>query len=219
MRKQSLLLVVALGGLTLAACNNNEPIVADPLDATMIADFSKGESEEFYASNGWSNGQPFNAVWTKDNVNYSDGKLHLSIKDQEAKDGDNTYPHTAGEARSHKLYGYGDYEVRMKPSNVTGSVSTFFTYTDKWNKVNGVENKHDDIDIEFLGKDTTKVQFNYFTSGKGGHEHMYDLGFDASEGFHNYGFRWAEKSITWFVDGTPVYQVKKEAGAEVLQNP
>ena len=25
----------------------------------------------------------------------------------------------------------------------------------------------DEIDIEFLGKDTTKVQFNYFTHGRG----------------------------------------------------
>lgn len=36
---------------------------------------------------------------------------------------------------------------------------------------------------------------------------MYDLGFDASEDFHTYGFRWAEDYITWFVDGKPVYRV------------
>lgn len=44
-----------------------------------------------------------------------------------------------------------------------------------------------EIDIEVLGKDTTKVQFNYYTNGVGNHEYMYDLGFDASEGFHTYG--------------------------------
>jgi len=217
MQKKLLLVVTALGAMTLAACDQGKTsgIVADPLNATMIADFSKGKSEEVYASDGWSNGQPFNAVWTNDNITYSDGKMKLSIQDKEAEADGVTYPHTAGEARTHKLYGYGDYEVRMKPTNVVGSVSTFFTYTDKWNKVNGVENKHDEIDIEFLGKDTTKVQFNYFVGGQGGHEHMHDLGFDASQGFHNYGFRWAEKSITWFVDGQPVYQVNKDNPAEL----
>lgn len=39
----------------------------------------------------------------------------------------------------------------------------------------------DEIDVEVLGKDTTKVQFNYYTNGTGNHEYLYDLGFDASE--------------------------------------
>lgn len=46
------------------------------------------------------------------------------------------------------------------------------------------------IDIEILGKDTTKVQLNYYTDGVGKHEYMYDLGFDSSEAFHTYGFDW-----------------------------
>lgn len=44
------------------------------------------------------------------------------------------------------------------------------------------------INIEILGKDTTKVQFNYFTDSRGDHEFFYDLGFDASEDFHDYAF-------------------------------
>ena len=208
--RKNLLIVAAFTALSLAACGQQGPIDEKALDAPTIADFSKGKSEEVFASDGWSNGQPFNAVWTKDNITYSDGKMKLSIQDKEAEADGVTYPHTAGESRTHKLYGYGDFEVRMKPSNVVGSVSTFFTYTDKWNKVDGVENKHDEIDIEFLGKDTRKVQFNYFVGGQGNHEYMYDLGFDASEEFHNYGFRWAKNAITWFVDGNPVYQVRND---------
>ncbi len=79
-------------------------------------------------------------------------------------------------------------------------VSSFFTYTGPSDG-----NPWDEIDIEFLGKDTTKVQFNYFTDGKGSHEHLYDLGFDASEEFHKYGFLWQTDSITWYVDGEAVY--------------
>ena len=59
-----------------------------------------------------------------------------------------------------------------------------------------------------MGKDTTGVQFNYYVNGQGGHEYWYDLGFDASEEFHEYGFRWAEDSITWTVDGKDVYTVE-----------
>ena len=137
--------------------------------------------------------------------------MHLSIKNEPTTVDEVEYPYTAGESRTHKLYGFGDFEVRMKPSNEVGTVSTFFTYTDEWNIVNGEANTHDEIDIEFLGKDTTKVQFNYFVNGVGNHEYMYDLGFDASQAFHNYGFRWSADSITWLVDGKVAYQVTKSA--------
>lgn len=88
----------------------------------------------------------------------------------------------------------------MKPIKNDGVVSSFFTYTGPSDN-----NPWDEIDIEFLGKDTTKVQFNYYTDGKGGHEHLYDLGFDASEEFHTYGFMWQTDSIVWYVDGEAVY--------------
>ena len=40
------------------------------------------------------------------------------------------------------------------------------------------DSKYDDVEI--LGKDTTKLQTNYFTDGVGGHETVISLGFDAS---------------------------------------
>ena len=86
----------------------------------------------------------------------------------------------------------------MRPAKCAGTVSSFFTYTK--------EPRWDEIDIEFLGKDTTKVQFNYYTSGVGGHEYLYDLGFDATEEFHEYGFLWTSASIIWYVDGKAVYK-------------
>ena len=87
---------------------------------------------------------------------------------------------------------------------------------------NGWEEESDDeIDIEILGKDTTKVQFNYFTDSKGNHEYMHELGFDASEDFHEYGFYWAPDSITWYVDGKPVYRATENiptTNAQILCN-
>ena len=81
----------------------------------------------------------------------------------------------------------------------------FFTYTGPSDN-----NPWDEIDVEILGKDTTKVQFNYYTNGKGNHEFMYDLGFDASEDFHTYAFEWSENKITWYVDGQEAYSADKD---------
>lgn len=49
------------------------------------------------------------------------------------------------------------------------------------------------------------MQFNYFTDSKGNHEYLYDLGFDASEDFHDYAFEWHKDKIVWFVDGKEAY--------------
>ena len=88
----------------------------------------------------------------------------------------------------------------MKTFKRQGTVQSIFTY-------NGCYFAWDEIDIEFLGKDTTTVQFNYFHNGEGGHEYIPHLGFDSSEAFHDYGFKWDRDTITWFVDFKPVYQV------------
>ena len=54
------------------------------------------------------------------------------------------------------------------------------------------------------------MQFNYYTDGKGDHEYLYSLGFDASEDFHEYAFDWQEDCITWYVDGKAIYRATKD---------
>ncbi len=156
--------------------------------------FDYHESEKMEMADGWSNGGMFNCTWRSSNVNFADGILQLSIN--KASDGS----YTGGEYRTTQAFGYGMYDVCMKPIKNDGVVTSFFTYT---GPTDGTV--WDEIDIEFLGKDTTKVQFNYFTNGVGNHEYVYDLGFDASLEYHQYGFYWAEDSITWYVDNVPVY--------------
>lgn len=171
-------------------------------DGSMYADLSQGMPETFEASDGWTNGDMFNVTWYKSNVTFNDGKMQLIIdNDASPKKG---IPYSGGEFRSKDFYGYGLYEVSMKPIKNDGVVSSFFTYTGPSDG-----NPWDEIDIEFLGKDTTIVQFNYFTDGKGGHEFVYDLGYDASEEFHTYAFEWKEDSITWYVDGKAVHTAEK----------
>lgn len=224
MRKKFLYLLSALaltatisaGTLMLAGCGpdgQTENLTDEPLKATTtIADWSEGEpGDEIFESNGWGNGSVFNTYWSSSNVSYENNVAKLTIAENTnpANEESEKYDYLGGEMRTYGYYGYGDYEVRMKPAKKAGTASTFFTCTGDYdtNPNTGEKNPWDEIDIEFLGNDTTKVQFNYFVNGVGGHEHMHDLGFDASEEFHTYGFRWAEDYITWFVDGKPVYRV------------
>jgi beta-glucanase (GH16 family) len=104
------------------------------------------------------------------------------------------------EYKTYDTYHYGKYEVRMKAAKNIGVVSSFFTYTGP-----AFGTAWDEVDIEFLGKDTTKVQLNYFTDGIGGHEKLVELGFDASEDFHDYAFEWRADSIKWYIDGQLVH--------------
>lgn len=156
-------------------------------------------------ADGYSNGSMFNCTWRANNVNFTnDGKLRLSLTSSSNNKFD------GGEYRSTNKYGYGLYEVSMKPAKNTGIVSSFFTYT---GPSDGTQ--WDEIDIEFLGKDTTKVQFNYYTNGVGGHEKIVDLGFDASQGFHTYAFDWQAGHIKWYVDGV----LKHTATSSIPKTP
>ena len=162
------------------------------------AEFVNGMPEGWECADGWCNGSMFNVTWRKKNVTFNDGKMQLII-DNDTVPKDNV-PYSGGEFRSREFYGYGRYEVSMKAIKNDGVVSSFFTYTGPSDN-----NPWDEIDVEILGKDTTKVQFNYFTNSVGNHEYMHDLGFDASEDFHTYAFEWYEDKIVWFVDGVEVH--------------
>lgn len=160
------------------------------------------DSNMFEIANGWGNGQMFDCTWRQDNIIFENGIMKLTID----SDGLNACPKWSGsEYRSRSFYSFGLYEVRMKPIKNDGVVSSFFTYTGPSDN-----NPWDEIDIEFLGKDTSKMQANYFTNGLGNHEYMHDLGFDASEDFHTYAFEWLPDSITWYVDGEPIYTATED---------
>lgn len=167
------------------------------LTTTHFSDGFDSANGAWSKADGWSNGDMFNCIWRAGNVNFSNGIMNIGI----TRDKNSAYSYAAGEYRSNEKFGYGLYQVRMKPAKNTGIVSSFFTYTGP-----SENTPWDEIDIEFLGKDTTKVQFNYYTNGVGNHEYVYDLGFDASTSFHTYAFNWQKDYIAWLVDGKEVYR-------------
>lgn len=156
-----------------------------------IVRFSQGASSEFIWADGYSNGDMFNCTWLKNSAAVKNGIMSMSV----SKEGSG---YAGAEYRSKGKYSYGFYSVCMKPAKCSGVVSSFFTYTN--------EPVWDEIDIEFLGKNTSVVQFNFYTNGKGNSEFVFELGFDASLDFHEYAFDWSADGIVWYVDGVAVYR-------------
>ncbi|MCV6585594.1 MAG: family 16 glycosylhydrolase [Marinibacterium sp.] len=104
--------------------------------------------------------------------------------------------------------GYGSYEVVMQPGRGNGLVSAMFTYTGPHFK-----DPHDEIDLEFLGRDTTRIWINRFADGERMPGEWPRLGFDAANGPRLYRFDWTEDAITWFADGQEVQRITSDTHA------
>jgi beta-glucanase (GH16 family) len=113
--------------------------------------------------------------------------------------GDREY--AAASLCSKQSYRYGRFEVILRPARVPGVVTAFFLHrNDPWQE----------IDVEFLGSDTTKLLINvYFNPGDPGTQCNFgnrgtpvviDLTFDAAEDFHRYAVEWEPHEVRWFVD-------------------
>lgn len=108
-------------------------------------------------------------------------------------------------ASSHPLQ-FGRFEIEMKATKAEGVVSAFFLHRN---------NPWQELDVEFLGKDTTRLLTNvYFNPGDPGmklnHGNrgtpiMINLGFDAADDFHRYAIEWEPHEIRWFVDNKLVH--------------
>ena len=114
---------------------------------------------------------------------------------------------TSAAIASRKSFKYGTFAAEIRPSNVSGLITGIFLHR------NG---PRQEIDIEFLGKDTTKMLVNvYFNPGTEGTKLEYgyrgtptliELGFDASKDFHGYEIEWNANVIRWRVDGRVVHE-------------
>jgi len=120
-------------------------------------------------------------------------------------------PYLGAEIRTIETFTYGKFEVRMKPSEASGMIYSFFTFYDeadfatKWNE----------IDVEILGRYSNEVQFNAIVGNHQMFEKRYVLPFNPHEDFHTYAFLWTPKYIAWLVDGTEVYRQTGEHVAKM----
>ncbi|CAG0909245.1 unnamed protein product, partial [Cyprideis torosa] len=151
------------------------------------------------------NGYYSDSGWRSDHATYTNGQLTIQLDSTPCQTNQSlcsNQPLASTEVRTNALYGYGTLEARLKPAKGEGLVTAFFKYTGPSDG-----NPADEVDFEFLGNDTTKVQLNYFTAGQGGHEVFIDLGFDAADDFHTYTIRQTPDEIEWLVDGISVHTV------------
>ena len=165
------------------------------LGGTMTADFSLGSSEDFILSEGRPDAGTYGCDWEKSAVSFGEEGMAVTL----SRAGD---VFTSGACRSRRSYGYGAYTVLMKPVKNPGVWTVFANGTDLREK-----DSRDEIRLEFPGSDTTKIRFHCISNGEIVCDALYDLGFDASEKAHSYGFIWMLEGVAWQVDGETVHTI------------
>lgn len=191
---------------TLSACVSSNSPPDENAVYTLQDEFTTFDNSVWQKSDGWSNGAPFLNGWCASNITHDTTGMQLKLENASCS-GEN---YASGEYRSIEFYSFGRVEVQMKPVKASGVVSSLFFYTGPSDG-----NEHEEIDIEFLGNDTTKMQINFWAvenNQEQEHPTLIDLGFDASEAFHSYAIEWRADSIKWYVDNTLVAEKTASAG-------
>ncbi|MDO6731975.1 family 16 glycosylhydrolase [Marinovum sp. 2_MG-2023] len=137
----------------------------------------------------------FDTDWRRAQVQ-TDGGLLLKLSPQ-AGDGNRFI---GGSIRRNKATQYGRYEVVMRAARGEGLVTGFFTYSGPH-----YGTRHDEIDIEFLGKDTTKMHVAWFVDGELTNKFI-DLGFDAAERERAFAFEWQPDQLRWYSEGKLIFE-------------
>ena len=167
----------------------------------------------------WSAGEPFDddetwrlrddtfpsnlALFSPKNITSHIDGLVLAIRRESTPVRD----FTAAAIASRTSHLYGSFAAELRPSKVPGLITGLFLHR------NG---PRQEIDIEFLGRDTTKMLVNvFYNPGPDGTKLEYGyrgtpteitLGFDAAADFHMYEIDWRSNHIAWKIDGVTVYE-------------
>lgn len=166
----------------------------------------------------WTSGDKFNngawklrddtfpsnmALFTPANVSQAEGHARLILRKEQTT----VRGLTSGAIVSSASYRYGRFKAELRPSGVPGLVTGMFLHRNA---------PRQEIDIEFLGKDPSKMLVNVFYNpgpegtkleyGYRGTPTLIDLGFDATDDFHTYEIDWRPSMIRWLVDDEVVYE-------------
>lgn len=184
----SVLLVSAPGGWS------------EPDDAFLLRMDDLDDNPAWFLSNFEIERESFRTAWKRSNITRTeDGGVALGLMpapDDAQKD------FFGAEVQRTRRTHFGRYEVVMTPARGHGVISSFFTYTGPY-----FGDPHDEIDFEFLGRDTTRVWLNRFVGGENLPGRWIELGFDAAEGAHLYSFDWLPDRLVWSVDGLELLRV------------
>jgi endo-1,3-1,4-beta-glycanase ExoK len=194
--------VVTVACATAAAVMIAAPASAIDPSTSFLDNFDHFSTKRWYVSDGWSNGDHQNCIWSKNLLKLKDGVLTLAFRKQKIKDRE----YACAEIQTKTPLGHGTYEARMKTGAGSGLNAAFFTYIGPHHK-----KPHDEIDFEVLLKDPSKVQLNVYKDAEGGNEKLVPVAGGADGGFNDYAFVWKENQIDWFVNGEHIYTVSDPA--------
>lgn len=131
-----------------------------------------------------------------------DGSAVLSVRKEDM--GVREYSSAAITTETRFLF--GRFSAVIKPAATSGVVTGIFLHRDS---------PRQEIDIEFLGNQPTKMLTNvYYNPGQQGDRVDYgyrgspciiELGFDFSSDYHEYAIEWGADEIRWLVDGRVVH--------------
>lgn len=191
-------IAASVGGLVLcSAAATMAPASAVTTGASFFEPFNRLDSSRWYISDGWVNGGIQGCTWSKSNLSVQNGMLQLRVTHSPNA----LRQYACAEIRTRASLGYGTYEARIRPAAGSGLNSAMFTYSGP-----PLTPVHDELDFEFLGKDTQNVQLNYFVSGTGGHE---SLAVVPPGQFVTVAFEWVPGRVRWFVNGQLVREERQ----------
>ncbi len=169
-----------------------------------------GFSEAFLAPSpaGWSvadyafSHPGFDTDWSRERLGWNQG-LELGLVPRR---GPGNRFSGAAIRRLNKSH-YGRYEITLQPGRGEGVVTGFFLYTGRY-----YGTRHDEIDIEFLGRDTRRLQAAWFVDGKM-QSRWLDLGYDAALAPRRYVFEWHPDEIRWYAGDRLLLRIGGEEAA------
>jgi endo-1,3-1,4-beta-glycanase ExoK len=205
------ILVSSLAALSAMAAAGPEGCPAEPDPAGgFVCQFEAFEPKGWFLAN-FDQGEGFATNWRRRLVSKTEDGAGLMLG-LVAHQGEGK-PFIGAEIQRHGRFHHGRYEVVMTPARASGIVSSFFTYTGPY-----FGDPHDEIDVEFLGRDTTRVWINRFVDGRQMPGIWVELGYDAAERRGLYAFEWSEDKIVWYA-GDRVLHRLSAADATLPETP
>lgn len=161
-----------------------------PSNTPIFEPFDYLDKQQWYVSDGWSNGAHQNCIWSSGAVDMSH-KGFATLKHE--PDGS---AYSCAEIQTKAFFKYGTFEARIRADAGSGRNAAFFAFAGTTHK-----QPHQEIDVEILTKAPTDVWLNrYYDGDDFGEGGVVTSGAPTSE-FHHYAFIWKPDRLLWYIDG------------------